>query len=181
LLLRSLLGVVGKRPRESFRAAAGSGGIVLPEDSGDGFVDLADGTRRWGRFGAAGLLLRHRDEAGIQRYFVAHRSRNSHNGGTWGVPGGARHRQEAPLAAAIREFGEEIGYEPVEFEVVDVFEDEGGGWSYWTWLVEIADRNEGREVLNWENDEVRWVTATELAGLDLFGAFRVTLHRFGVL
>jgi 8-oxo-dGTP diphosphatase len=154
---------------------------VLPEDSGDGFVVLSDGSRRWGRFGAAGVLLRHRDELGISRYFVAHRSKEIHNGGTWGVPGGARHREETPLAAAIREFREEIGYQLSEFDVTDVFEDDCEGWSYWTWLVEVADRNDGGEVLNWETDEVRWVTATELAELGLFGAFRVTLHHFGVL
>lgn len=154
---------------------------MLPEDSGDGFVELADGSRRWGRFGAAGILLRHEDESGMSRYFVARRSKDIHNGGTWGVPGGARHREETPLAAAIREFREEIGYQLAEFDVTDVFEDDCGDWSYWTWLVEVADRNVGREVLNWETDEVRWVTATELAELDLFDAFRVTLHRFGVL
>jgi 8-oxo-dGTP diphosphatase len=154
---------------------------VLPEDSGDGFVELADGTRRWGRFGAAGVLLRHRDESGIARYFVARRAMDIHNGGTWGVPGGARHREETPFAAAFREFREEIGYEVADFEVVDVLEDDCGGWSYWTWLVEVADRNEGGEVLNWETDEIRWVTAAELVELDLFGAFRVTLHHLGVL
>jgi 8-oxo-dGTP diphosphatase len=154
---------------------------VLPEDSGDGFVELPDGSRRWGRFGASGILLRHEDESGISRYFVARRSKEIHNGGTWGVPGGARHRDETPLAAATREFREEIGYELAEFDVTDVFEDDCGVWSYWTWLVEVADRNEGREVLNWETDEIRWATAAELAELDLFDAFRVTLHRFGVL
>ena len=159
----------------------GTRSVVIPEDSGDGFVVLADGTRRWGRFGAAGILLRHRDVTDTIRYFVARRSRDIHNGGTWGVPGGARHSTETPFTAAIREFREEIGYTVAEFEVADVFEDDCGGWSYWTWLVDVAERNEGREVLNWETDEVRWVTATELAELDLFEAFRVTLHRFGVL
>jgi 8-oxo-dGTP diphosphatase len=154
---------------------------VLLEDSGDGFVVLADGSRRWGRFGAAGLLLRQRDESGIVRYFVARRSKDIHNGGTWGVPGGARHRRETPFAAAFREFREEIGYDIAEFKVVDVFEDDCGTWSYWTWFLEVTDRNEGGEALNWETDEVRWVTAEELAALDLFGAFRETLHRLGVL
>jgi 8-oxo-dGTP diphosphatase len=163
------------------RHESATGVIVVPEDSGDGFVELADGSRRWGRFGAAGILLRHRDESDTARYFVARRSKDIHNGGTWGVPGGARHRDEAPLAAAIREFHEEIGYQLGEFDVADIFEDDCGGWSYWTWLVEVAERNDGREVLNWETDEVRWVTEVELAELDLFGAFRLTLRRFGVL
>src|SRR5438552_11090983 len=32
--------------------------------SGDGFVTLADGSQRWGRFGAAGILVRHVDDDG---------------------------------------------------------------------------------------------------------------------
>ena len=119
------------------------GAVVIPEDSGDGFVVLADGTRRWGRFGAAGILLRHRSESDAPRYFVARRSKEIHNGGTWGVPGGARHRSETPFAAAIREFREEIGYTVAEFEVAEVFEDDCGGWSYWTWLVDVADEMTG--------------------------------------
>jgi 8-oxo-dGTP diphosphatase len=155
--------------------------VVLPEDSGDGFVELSDGTSRWGRFGAAGVLLRHRDEADVTRYFVARRAKHIHNGGTWGVPGGARHRDESPFEAAFREFQEEIGYAVADFEITAIFEDECDGWSYWTLLVEVADRNEGGEVLNWETDEVRWVTVADLAELDLFGAFRLTLHQLGVL
>jgi len=131
---------------------------VLPEDSGDGFVELADGSRRWvasarpdlaatrRRIGHVALLRRAPFEGHPQRRHV-------------GVPGGARHREETPLAAAIREFREEIGYQLAEFDVNGRLRGRLCDWSYWTWLVEVADRNVGREVLNWETDEVRWVTA----------------------
>jgi 8-oxo-dGTP diphosphatase len=156
-------------------------GRMSSGDSGDRFFELSDGSKRWGHFGAAGVLLRHEDESGTRRFFVARRSMRSHDGGTWGVPGGAMHDNETPADAALREFHEEIGYELEDFVVVDVFEDDHGGWSYWTVFVDVAERHEGRESLNWETDEVRWVTADQLVELELFGAFRVTLHHLGVL
>ncbi|MDA8343245.1 MAG: NUDIX domain-containing protein, partial [Actinomycetota bacterium] len=69
--------------------------------AGDGFVVLADGSRRWGRFGAAGVLVRHVDPAGTS-YFVARRSLHCHQGGTWAIPGGALDPGETPLAGALR-------------------------------------------------------------------------------
>jgi 8-oxo-dGTP diphosphatase len=153
----------------------------MSEELGDGFIVLADGSRRWGRFGAAGLLLRHVDEAGTPFYFVARRSSRSHDGGTWGIPGGAMHRGELPFDAAMREFREEIGYDVAAGPVLETFEDNHGGWSYWTFLMEVTDRQEGQERLNWENDEARWVAAEALGELDLFVAFRTTLRHFGVL
>ena len=80
-----------------------------PAVSGDGFVTVADGTRRWGRFGAAGLLVRHMGEDGYVSYFLARRSEHCHRGGTWAIPGGALDLGEAPLDGALREFTEEIG------------------------------------------------------------------------
>ncbi|WP_367882359.1 hypothetical protein [Rathayibacter oskolensis] len=56
---------------------------------GDGWVEIGDGRRFWGRFGAAGLLLR--DPAG--RVLLQHRVSWSHFGDTWGsraVPGTRR-------------------------------------------------------------------------------------------
>ena len=148
--------------------------------SGDGFVVLADGSRRWGRFGAAGLLLRHTDPSGETHYFVALRSAWTHQGGTWAVPGGALDEGESPLEGALREFEEEIGHDLVDYEVVEQHEDDHGGWSYWTLVLDVPERFEPR-VLSWETAECRWVPASELAGMELFGAFRATLSRLGLL
>ena len=49
--------------------------------SGDGFITLADGTRRWGRFGAAGVLVRCATGDGTFEYFLARRSEFCHQGG----------------------------------------------------------------------------------------------------
>ncbi len=149
--------------------------------SGDGFVTLADGTLRWGRFGAAGVLLRHHDARGEVAVFVARRSMYTHQGGTWAIPGGALHRGEQPLDAALREFAEEIGVAVGEHTVVQVHEDDHGGWSYWTHLLDIADRFVCPDVLGWETAEARWVRASELADLPLFDAFRATLVQLGLL
>jgi 8-oxo-dGTP diphosphatase len=151
--------------------------------SGDGFVTLADGSRRWGRFGAAGVLVRHADaDAGEPQYFLARRSMHTHLGGTWAIPGGALDEGETPLEGALREFDEEIGV-PLhqhEFEIAEVHEDDHGGWSYWTLVVDVAERFDPPTALTWETSEVRWVRASELGELELFGAFRSTLQRLGL-
>ena len=148
--------------------------------SGDGFITLADGSRRWGRYGAAGVLVRHVGDDG-PAYFVALRSQHTHRGGTWAIPGGALDSSESPVEAALREFGEEIGVELDDHRVVEVVEDDHGGWSYWTVLVEVDERFEPPPVLQWETAAVRWVTVDELGRLSLFDAFRDTLVRLGVL
>ena len=55
--------------------------------SGDAWVEGPDGTRYWGRYGAAGLLI---VSPGFE-VLLQHRAAWSHFGGTWGMPGGARH------------------------------------------------------------------------------------------
>jgi 8-oxo-dGTP pyrophosphatase MutT (NUDIX family) len=149
--------------------------------SGDGFLRLADGSVRWGRFGAAGVLLRHVDDDGEPWFFVARRSELCHEGGTWAVPGGALDAGEAPLDGALREFTEEIGHAPEEHTVTIVHEDDHGGWSYWTLVLDVPARFEPPTVLHWETAEVRWVTAHELQALDLFPAFGVTLRRLRLI
>jgi 8-oxo-dGTP diphosphatase len=148
--------------------------------SGDGFITLADGSRRWGKYGAAGVLARHVGADGTA-YFVALRSEFTHQGGTWAIPGGALDSAESPVEAALREFSEEIGVHLEDYEVVEVHEDDHGGWSYWTVVIDVPERFEPPSVLQWETADVRWVRAEELAALRLFGAFRDTLERLGVL
>lgn len=151
--------------------------------SGDGFVTLADGSRRWGLFGAAGVLVRHAvgDEEEPQ-YFLARRSMHTHLGGTWAIPGGALDQGETPLEGALREFDEEIGVPLHEhaFEIAEVHEDDHGGWSYWTLVVDVTERFDLPSALTWETSEVRWVRASELPTLELFGAFRATLEHLGL-
>jgi 8-oxo-dGTP diphosphatase len=149
--------------------------------SGDGFVTLADGSRRWGRYGAAGILVRHVAADGEPHFFVALRSSWCHNGGTWAVPGGALNQDEQPLEGALREFVEEIGHELDAYEIAHVHEDDHGGWSYTTLVVDVPERFDPPAAHSWETAETRWVPASALGELELFDAFRVTLGRLGLL
>jgi 8-oxo-dGTP diphosphatase len=148
--------------------------------SGDGFITLADGTRRWGRFGAAGVLVRCAGADGGFDYFLARRSAFCHQGGTWAVPGGALNHGESPLAGALREFAEEVGVDLTDFAVVALHEDDHGGWSYWTALVEVRQPF-AATVSNWETAETRWIAEDHLDALELLPPFRATLTRLGVL
>ncbi|HVF32830.1 MAG TPA: NUDIX hydrolase [Acidimicrobiales bacterium] len=154
--------------------------------SGDGFVTAADGSPRWGIFGAAGILVRHvhPDDANADdpSYFLARRSMHTHLGGTWAIPGGALDQGETPLEGALREFVEEIGVALDEhgYEVVEQYEDDHGGWSYWTLVVDVPEPFEAPATLTWETSEARWVRRSELGELELFGAFRATLDRLGL-
>lgn len=148
--------------------------------SGDGFILAADGTPRWGRYGAAGLLVRFTDESG-QWFFLARRAPWTHHGGTWAIPGGALDLHEAPLEAALREFEEEVGFAINSYEVIEVHEDDHGGWSYWTHLVEVNHQFSLPSSTNPELSEVRWAQAHELHHLELFEAFALTLQRLGII
>jgi 8-oxo-dGTP diphosphatase len=148
--------------------------------SGDGFVTVADGGVRWGRFGAAGILARHVDVDGVVWLFLARRSMLCHRGGTWAIPGGALDDGEVPLEGALREFAEEVGALPTAFEVVETHQDDHGGWSYWTIMVDVPERFPVPSSLGWETDDARWVAAHEVSGLPLFDAFEATLARLGL-
>ena len=67
-------------------------------NSGDAWVEGPNGERFWGRFGAAGLLV-HDARRGV---LLQHRADWSHFGGTWGLPGGARHEGETAVEGALR-------------------------------------------------------------------------------
>jgi len=148
---------------------------------GDGFITLADGSARWGRFGAAGLLVRHIDTEQAPWYLLALRSRFCHQGGTWALPGGALHLGESPLDGAMREFDEELGTTPHTFEVVTTYVDDHGGWSYTTVVIDVAERFALPDAFSWETDDARWFAGHELHAVDLFAPLRVTLTRLGYL
>ena len=76
---------------------------------GDGWVVSDSGAHYWGRFGAAGLLLRAPRPDGTPAVLLQHRAVWSHQGGTWGLPGGARDSHESAAETAVREAREEAG------------------------------------------------------------------------
>jgi 8-oxo-dGTP diphosphatase len=131
--------------------------------SGDGFVELPDGTRRWGLFGAAGLLLRYRPAEGDEVFFLARRSEKVFGGaGQWGLPGGARDAGESPLDAAVREFHEEIGRHPGDLVVLGEYIDEHHTWSYVTVVAHTDEWFDPPAEPGWETAETGWFTRDEL-------------------
>ena len=128
----------------------------------------------WGRHGAAGLLLRALRADGSTAVLLQHRAEWSHQGGTWGLPGGARDSHETPEEAAKREAHEEAGLSADQLEVrttvVTVTASESG--SSWTYTTVIADAPEQLQTVpNRESAELRWVAEEEVDGLPLHPGF----------
>jgi 8-oxo-dGTP diphosphatase len=137
--------------------------------------------------GAAGLVLVRPgpgadDEA---EFLVQLRAGWTHQGGTWGVPGGARDSHEDVVTAALREAQEEVGLDPSRVTVAgrSVGTDHGD-WRY-DYVIAWTDRGLTVGALNDESDEVRWVALGEVAELPLHPAFAVSwpglLERLGRL
>ena len=136
-----------------------------PHGEGDAWVDGPSG-RFWGTFGAAGLLLAHPD-AGV---LLQLRAEWSHFGGTWGLPGGARKRDESAESAAVREADEEAGIPPDVVEVLTRSINDLGYWSYTT-VVARATRFVEPVIGDAESTELRWVAFDDVAGLALHPGF----------
>lgn len=133
-----------------------------PHGPGDAWVDGPQG-RYWGRFGAAGLLLAHPD-AGV---LLQLRAEWSHLGGTWGIPGGARHDEhESAHDGALREAEEEAG---VPLDLVTVLAEsvyDVGYWSYTTVLAR-ATRYFEPVIGDAESVALRWVPFADVESLPL--------------
>lgn len=140
---------------------------------GDGWTQCAAGHRHWGRNGAAGLLLRDRDAgdgAGKDRVVLQHRALWSHQGGTWGVPGGARDSDESVIAAALRETWEETGIDPAAVRPYGLLVDDHGGWAYST-VLGVPAAEVHPEPTGGESEDVRWVDVADVDALPLHPGF----------
>ncbi len=131
-------------------------------DPGDAWVEGPDGARFWGRFGAAGLLVWHRD-AGV---LLQHRVAWSHFGGTWGLPGGARKQGEAAEDAAMREAAEEATVPRDLLRVIRTSVLDLGFWSYTTVVAEATVAFEP-VIADAESLALAWVPVDEVEGLPL--------------
>ncbi|MDZ4269416.1 MAG: NUDIX hydrolase [Mycobacterium sp.] len=143
---------------------------------GDGWVVSTNGAAYWGRHGAAGLLLRAPRPDGSAAVLLQHRAIWSHQGGTWGLPGGARDSHETPEQAAVREAHEEAGLPADQLTVrTTVVTAEVTGWTYTT---VIADAEELLDTVpNRESAELRWVAEDEVADLPLHPGFAASWER----
>ena len=129
----------------------------------------------WGKFGAAGLFLVAGDQVLLQ-----HRATWTNNGGTWGIPGGARDKLESPEQAALRETEEETGISPADVEVLGSLVTAGPfeeGWTYTTVLARTVSGQRLATTANEESAELRWVPFNQMEELELLAPFREALPR----
>lgn len=148
---------------------------------GDGWVVSEAGTPYWGRYGAAGLLLRAPQPDGSPAVLLQHRAPWSHQGGTWGLPGGARDSHETAEEAAVREAHEEAGLPAEHVRVramVVTSEVCGTDGVQWTYTTVVADAPELLgTVPNRESSELRWVGEEQVAELPLHPGFAASWER----
>ncbi|MFT4201434.1 NUDIX hydrolase [Gordonia sp. (in: high G+C Gram-positive bacteria)] len=138
---------------------------------GDGWVFDPDGSRYWGRHGAAGLLLRAPSADGEVVILLQHRAVWSHQGGTWALPGGARDSHESVVDTAIREADEEagIGHHDLDVRMTVVTAEAESGWTYTTVIADVA--SPVSTVPNGESTELRWVRPDDVDALPLHPGF----------
>jgi 8-oxo-dGTP diphosphatase len=145
---------------------------------GDGWVVSDTGVAYWGRYGAAGLLLRAPRPDGTPAVLLQHRAPWSHQGGTWGLPGGARDSHESAEQTAVREAHEEAGLPAERLLVRATVITATASGTDWTYTTVVADAGELlHTVPNRESAELRWVGENEVADLPLHPGFATSWQR----
>jgi len=148
------------------------------QGDGDGWVVSDSGAHYWGRYGAAGLLLRAPRPDGTPAVLLQHRAVWSHQGGTWGLPGGARDSHETPEETAVREAREEAGLLDERLAVRAAVVTAVASGTSWTYTTVVADACELlHTVPNRESTELRWVGENEVADLPLHPGFAASWQR----
>jgi predicted NUDIX family NTP pyrophosphohydrolase len=148
---------------------------------------------------AAGLLLYRRGDEGAVEVLLVHMGGpfwERKEAGAWSVPKGEIEPGEEPLAAAFREFGEELGSPPPAGEVLDLGTIRQASGKYVTGFAVAGDldvdslcsnevemewpRGSGRTVRFPEVDRARWTGLEEASGLLVRGQAEL-LDRLGDL
>ncbi|MEV0058726.1 NUDIX hydrolase [Nocardia sp. NPDC050718] len=138
---------------------------------GDGWSNSPGGVRHWGKYGAAGLLLRAPLPRGGSAVLLQHRAPWSHQGGTWAIPGGARDSHESAEHAAVREAWEEAGItaDALRVRAERLTMTAPSGWTYTTVLADAEFPLP--TVANKESSELVWVAEDEVDDLPLHPGF----------
>lgn len=150
-----------------------------PGQNGDGYYPSTDGSHFWGKYGAAGVLVRNVDENGVERYLMVQRGPIvSTNKGKWQLPGGALNSNENDYQGTARELNEELqspdGWLDTLTPAGEVKFDHPSGWHYTNIA---ADSNEMFEptVDGTETSDAKWFTKEEIAQLPLHPALEKSL------
>jgi 8-oxo-dGTP pyrophosphatase MutT (NUDIX family) len=135
-------------------------------------VTCEQGHEHWGLFGAAGVLVyvAHPTDQALSLVLLQRRTRWSHQGGTWALPGGAMDSDETPAEAALREADEECMLDPKLVVPRGMYSAEHGGWAYHTVLAQAAEPLRVYPDA-YESDEAVWLPAREVDQLDLHPGF----------
>lgn len=101
---------------------------------------------------------------------LQHRAPWVHDGGTWGLPGGARDSHEDDVTAALREAAEEVGVRADHVRVVATLSGtDHGDWRY-VYVVAVANEAAEPYVANEESAELRWLEAAVVDSVPLHPA-----------
>lgn len=132
------------------------------------------GCWHFGRWGAAGVLLRSGDAVLLQL------RANSHHADTWSTPGGSLDPGETPVQAALRELREELVGVPLDLDPVLAHVADHGGWAYHTYVRDLPE-----QIPLWpSNDEsaaVEWVGVDEVRQLPLHPGFAAAWPELSML
>jgi DNA polymerase III epsilon subunit-like protein/ADP-ribose pyrophosphatase YjhB (NUDIX family) len=152
-------------PQLPFFAPLGGGDN---QETGEGYFFSVNGKRFWGKYGAAGALLRRKNSDGTYEYFLAKRSKGlSQGGGKWALPGGAHKDQTTAKtvgATAKEEFTEEVGGNINSLDPVFVHNSsDAPDWSYDTYVFEVGPGQfDDLNPTDGENSQVGWFSTDQL-------------------
>lgn len=137
--------------------------------------------RHWGPDGAAGILP-WTVSGGQVHVLLSERAAGVQQGGCWSTIGGAMDVGETAIQAAFRELGEEVsGLDVADYDITmdrEILCEHGCGWSYTTLSVYVEAPGgclppvgiaKGHSA--WETRSLRWIPASEVAGMKLHTAF----------
>lgn len=156
--------------------------------SGDGWTRTASGgSGPWGQYGAAGLMLRHVDDKGVERFLMIERGPGISNPGEWQFPGGAKDEKEDFYQGAAREVVEELGFQLSDLDTARVHGTHThevpavmvpglqGGQVPWAYM-SIAATVDSQLVpdlsthhAQMETSDAKWMTRAEIEALDRKG------------
>ncbi|MEU1725226.1 ADP-ribosyltransferase [Nonomuraea sp. NPDC005692] len=148
----------GAKPQGPFRI------LENPGKSGDGHASGG----QWGKYGAAGVLIRGIDQHGEPRYLLTRQSEFGSSPGKWQLPGGALGSLESPAHGAARQISEGLGVNQVYLDRLQLKGEHAvhAGDSGWAYTNLAADGPMFAPKLStFETGGAKWFTLNELTSM----------------